>query len=221
MSDLEDDLVAVTPDLLVEDLIIAYRNGIFPWPIDNEENMVPWFAPQDRGVLEFKDFHIPRSLEKLLKKKRFKVSFCQNFEEVIELCEKTPRKGQLGTWINEEIKKTYTELFKMKKAYSVEVWKQINTSDRQLVGGLYGVISDKYVSGESMFFLESGASKVALVSLVKRLENFGLSFLDTQMVTPLLESFGGVEVPKNRFMKMIEEGIVLDKDFFDKLSQGA
>ncbi len=140
---------------------------------------------------------------------------------MIELCEKTPRKGQPGTWINEEIKKTYTKLFKMKKAYSVEVWKQINTSDRKLVGGLYGVISDKYVSGESMFFLESGASKVALVSLVKRLESLGLSFLDTQMVTPLLESFGAVEVSKNRFMKMIEEGIVLDEDFFDKLSQGA
>ncbi len=219
MSVFKDDLVAVTRGILVEDLIVAYRNLIFPWPIHGEE-VTPWFSPQGRGVLKFKNLHISRSLEKLLRKKRFKVSFCQNFEDVIKLCGETLRKEQSRTWINEEVKKAYTKLFKMKKAYSVEVWKQVGGFEKKLVGGMYGVISDKYVSGESMFFLESGASKVALVSLVKRLETMGVSFIDTQVVSPLLEGLGGVEVSKNKFMKMTEKGIILNEEFFHKLSLG-
>ncbi len=218
MSVAKDDLVAVTKNILVEDLILAYKNLIFPWPIDGQE-AIPWFSPQSRGVLEFKNLHIPNSLKKLLRKKKFKVSFCQNFEDVIKLCGETPRKEQLGTWINEEIKKAYTKLFKMKKAYSVEVWKQTNTFEKKLVGGVYGVISDKYISGESMFFLESGASKVALISLVKRLEIMGVSFIDTQMLSPLLEDLGGAKISKNKFMKLTKKSIMLDKKFFDRFSQ--
>lgn len=214
---LEDDLVAVTPDLLVEDLILAYENHIFPWPIADED-VVPWFSPSERGILSFKDLHVSKSLEKLLKKKTFHLSFNQSFEEVISHCEKVKRKEGEGTWINDKIKTAYIELFKRKKAYSVEVWRRVNSVDSKLVGGLYGVISKQYVSGESMFFLESGASKVALVGLVKRLEDMGLSFIDTQMVTPLLESFGGTEVSKNEFKKMVESSIILDEKFFSELS---
>ncbi len=211
---LEEGLVAVTPDLLVEDLILAYKNLMFPWPIDGED-LIPWFSPLQRGVLRFENVHVSKSLEKLMKKNKFRVSFCQNFSEVMSLCAETKRKEQSGTWINKKIFEAYSELFKQKKAYSVEVW----SPEGALVGGLYGVISKKYVSGESMFFLETGASKVALVSLVKRLESLGLSFIDTQMVTPLLKSFGGAEVSKNEFIKMTMESMILDELFFENLKK--
>lgn len=213
-SSFEEGLVAVTQDLLVEDLVLAYKNLIFPWPIEGED-LVPWFSPSERGILRFKDLHLSKSLEKLMKRKKYRVSFCQNFPEVMRLCCESSRKGQGGTWINEKILKAYKELFDKKKAYSVEVW----NLEGVLVGGLYGVISDRYISGESMFFLETGASKVALVSLVKRLEGLGVSFIDTQMVTPLLESFGAVEVSKNEFIKLTMESIVLDENFFGNLQK--
>lgn len=214
MSELEDDLVAVTEELKVDDLIMAYESFIFPWPMEDQD-VIPWFSPQMRGVLLFKDLHLSTSFRKLFKKSNFSVSFNQNFQDVIELCRQTPRKGQPGTWINDQIIETYIELFKRKKAYSVEVW----SPEGLLVGGLYGVISKKYLSGESMFHLESGASKVALVALVQRLEDLGLSFIDTQMVTPLLQAFGGVELSKKRFIEEVSKGILLEEDFFTKLSQ--
>jgi len=208
----EDDLIAVTNGIKVDELILAYKSLAFPWPIDGED-LTPWFSPDPRGLLEFKDLHISRSLDKFLKKQNFKVTFCQNFEGVLENCETVKRKYQEGTWISEDIKKAYKQLFELNKAYSVEVWQE-----SRLVGGLYGVISERYVSGESMFHLETGASKIALVSLVKRLEALGLSFLDTQMVTPLLKSFGGKEVSRNEFRKKVDQSIILDENFFIKLS---
>lgn len=209
----EDDLVAVTEGVSVEDLVLAYRGLTFPWPIEGEE-FTPWFSPDPRGVLGFKKFHISKSLKKFLKHTNFTVTFNKNFEGVIEACAKAKRKDQEGTWINHDILNAYKELFKLKKAYSVEVW----SYEKELVGGLYGVISDRYLSGESMFFLKTGASKLALVSLVERLEELGLSFLDTQMVTPLLKAFGGEEVSKKEFRKIVEKSTLLGGEFFDRLS---
>lgn len=209
----EDDLIAVTDGINTDDLILAYKGLAFPWPIDGEP-MTPWFSPDPRGILEFKDFHISRSLAKLIRKTKFTVTFCQNFDDVIDRCEKAVRKEQEGTWISDNIKHAYKELFKLNKAYSVEVW-----DSSRLVGGMYGVISERYLSGESMFYLESGASKIAIVNLVKRLEKMGLSFLDTQMVTPLLDSFGGKELSKNEFRKKVDQSIILDENFFKELAR--
>lgn len=208
----EEDLIAVTEGISTDDLILAYKGLAFPWPIEGER-LTPWFSPDPRGVLDFEGLHTPRSLKKFLRKNTFTVTFCQSFDEVIDHCEKVKRKGQDGTWISTDVKEAYKKLFRLEKAYSVEVWERT-----RLVGGLYGVISERYLSGESMFHLEAGASKVALVALVKRLEKMGLSFLDTQMVTPLLKSFGGAEVSKNEFRKKVDQSTILDKDFFTKLS---
>ena len=210
----EEDLIAVTDGINTDELIMAYNGLAFPWPIEGEP-LTPWFSPDPRGVLEFKDFHISRSLSKLLRKTNYTITFCQKFDDVIDHCGQVVRKEQEGTWISNDIKRAYKELFRQQKAYSVEVW---NSS--KLVGGMYGVISDRYLSGESMFYLESGASKIALVSLVKRLDEIGLSFLDTQMVTPLLKSFGGKEVSKNEFRKKVDQSIILNEDFFKKLIRG-
>lgn len=209
----EDDLVAVTDGVTTDNLILAYNGFTFPWPIDGED-FTPWFSPDPRGILEFKNFHISKSLKKFLKNTNLTVTFCKDFDAVIEACAKVKRKDQEGTWINSDILPSYKKLFKLKKAYSVEVW----SYEKELVGGLYGVISDRYLSGESMFFLKTGASKLALVSLVERLEKLGLSFLDTQMVTPLLASFGGEEVSKKEFRNIVEKSTLLGDDFFDLLS---
>jgi len=209
----EEDLIAVTDGISADDLVLAYKGLAFPWPIEGEP-LTPWFSPNPRGILEFQNLHVSRSFEKFLKKTEFRLSFCKDFDAVIEHCETVKRKDQEGTWISEDIKRAYKKLFSLKKAYSVEVWSGVD-----MVGGLYGVISDQYVSGESMFHLESGASKFALVGLVKRLEKLGLSFLDTQMVTPLVKSFGGTELAKNEFRKKVEQSIILDRDFFDQLSK--
>lgn len=211
-----DDLFSVTKDITVEDLVKAYEIGVFPWPHEDVPDMIPWFSPRKRGVLFFDDFHISKSNKKLLKKKNFNVTFCKAFEDVIKNCASVKRKGEPGTWINDSIVETYIELFKQQKAYSVEVWSPYE----KLIGGMYGVISKKYLSGESMFFFESGASKCALISLVEKLKSLGLSYLDTQMVSPLVQTFGGVEINREDFVKMIIGGRIIDsveKPFFQEL----
>lgn len=214
---MEDDLFAVTKDLSVEDLIKAYDIGVFPWPDPSLEGVVPWFKPQERGVLFFKDFHVSKSFQKLLNSNTFTVTFCKDFLAVIRSCANVKRKGQSGTWIDEKIIKVYEKLFHLKKAYSVEVW----NSKNQLVGGLYGVLTDRYVSGESMFFKDSGASKVALYNLVRKLENLGVSYIDTQMVTPLLQAFGAVKISKEDFDNMLINGkIILSSTLFEELKNG-
>lgn len=211
-----DDLFSVTNTITVEDLIKAYEIGVFPWPHEDVPEMIPWFSPRKRGVLFFDQFHVSKSNKKLIKKKNFKVTFCKAFDEVIKNCASVKRKDDSGTWINDCIIKSYVELFKQKKAYSVEVWSPYE----KLIGGMYGVISKTYVSGESMFFFESGASKFALISLVEKLKSLGLSYLDTQMVSPLVQTFGGVEIAREDFVKMIISGRIIDsknRPFFKEL----
>ncbi len=194
---MDKDLFAVTDTLEVEDLIRAYDIGVFPWPVE-ESALTPWFKPEKRGVLFFDHLHISQSFKKFLKSTELKVSFCQNFDDVIENCSTVKRKEQSGTWINTTIIEAYKKLYALKRAYSVEVWNK-----KDLVGGLYGVLTDRCVSGESMFFKESGASKLALYTLIVRLKRLGLSFIDTQMVTPLVKSFGGENISKQDFDKLL------------------
>lgn len=209
---MEDEIVAVTESATADDLILAYDNMIFPWPVD--EKVIPWFMPKKRGVLFFDDLHLSQSFKKFLKKHKYQISFCQDFEAVIKNCSQVKRKNQAGTWISAPIIKSYTELFNMEKAYSVEIWK-----GGELVGGLYGVIANKYVSGESMFHFETNTSKLALFSLIEKLKSFNLSYLDTQMVTPLLKNFGAKEITKKEFKELTDKSII-NTDLYKKLKQG-
>lgn len=195
----EDGLVAVGGDLEVDTLVTAYRQGIFPWPISIELPLA-WFSPDPRGVIFLDELHLPKSFEKFLKKSPFTVTFNTRMKDVILECARVQRKNQPGTWITPDIIKGYEKLFHENLAYSVEVW-----NEDHLVGGLYGVILGEFCSGESMFMKEDNASKVALWELLMLLKRKGLRFLDTQMVTNVVEQFGGRYIDRTEFLDMLEE----------------
>lgn len=199
-----EGLLAVGGDLDVETLLTAYKQGIFPWPI-SDESPLTWFSPDPRGVLKLEKFHISKSFQKFLKKSPFEISFNQNFEDVIAYCAQTKRKHEQGTWISDEIIEGYTNLFHAGHAYSVEVYQ-----DQELVGGLYGTCIGEIISGESMFHHVDNASKVALCSLVEILQRNNIKWFDTQMVTPIVESFGGEQIPRVQFVSMLQK---LNPDF--------
>ncbi len=200
----EDGLVAVGGDLEVDTLIEAYRQGIFPWPLStypmNVDMPNTWFSPDPRGMLEFKNLHVSKSFIKFLKKSPYRVTFNKAFPAVIQSCARMIRKDQPGTWITPEIIKGYTELFEAGLAYSVEVW-----HDEDLVGGMYGVVMGTFVSGESMFTVEDNAGKQALYTLVHQLQDKGITWIDTQMVTEVVKQFGGRYIPRPIFLKRLSE----------------
>ncbi len=200
----EDGLVAVGGDLELDTLIEAYQKGIFPWPLStyplNVDLPHTWFSPDPRGMLEFKRLHVPRSFLKFLKKSPFHVTFNKAFGDVIVSCAKIPRKDQPGTWITPEIISAYIKMFEEGYAYSTEVW-----NGKHLVGGMYGVIIGDFVSGESMFTLEDNAGKEALYTLVHHLQEKGITWLDTQMVTEVVKQFGGKYFPRTVFLSKLEE----------------
>lgn len=195
----EDGLVAVGGDLETDTLITAYREGIFPWPISVELPLA-WFSPDPRGVLDFSELHLSRSFQKFLKRHPYTVTFNQDFGAVIRGCARIPRKNQPGTWITQELIRGYDELFEKKLAYSVEVW-----DGSELKAGLYGVIMGEFCSGESMFTLVDDGSKLALYSLIQKLQSSGTQWLDTQMITSVVEAFGGKYIEREDFLERLEE----------------
>jgi leucyl/phenylalanyl-tRNA--protein transferase len=193
----KDGLLAVGGDLEIDTLTTAYREGIFPWPISADYPLA-WFSPDPRGILNLENIHLSKSFLKFLKKTNFEVTFNQAFEEVIINCSSASRKNQSSTWITTDIIDSYINLFKHHKAYSVEVW-----SDGNLVAGLYGVCMGDFISGESMFTKEDNASKYALYFLTEQLKKAGINWMDTQMVTPIVESFGGIYISRSVFLQML------------------
>lgn len=204
----EDGLVAVGGDLEVDTLVTAYRQGIFPWPVSLDFPLA-WFSPDPRGILVLEELHLSKSFTKFLKKNPYQVTFNQAFSEVINLCARTFRKDQPSTWITPDIIHGYEKLFQQELAYSVEVWE-----NEELVAGLYGVCMGDFVSGESMFTKEDNASKFALYSLILRLKDKGIAWLDTQMVTPVVEGFGGKYISRPEFLQMLSK-----KDWTRKRSE--
>lgn len=184
----------MNPELLA----FAYNHGVFPWP--HEGYPLLWFCPDERGILDFSDLHLPKSYLKWERnnKHKYEVKFNTAFLEVMKNCKTTKRAGQKGSWINQEILLNYQKLHEQKKAESIEVW-----SDGKLVGGLYGVSSNKYFSCESMFHLEDNVSKLAFIETVRYLKNKGQHWMDIQMVTSVCESFGGKLISKDEFLTRI------------------
>jgi leucyl/phenylalanyl-tRNA--protein transferase len=192
------DIVALGADLEVETLRDAYRHGIFPWPHDGL--VLPWFSPKRRAVIFFDELHVPRSLRKRAALADFRYTFDRAFSSVIAACSETPRPGQDGTWILPEMIKAYTKLHQAGDAHSVEVW-----SSDELVGGLYGVDAGGVFTGESMFFRQSGASKLALLHLIDHLRGRGSTWLDCQTMTPHMRALGAREIPRAQFLDMLAE----------------
>jgi leucyl/phenylalanyl-tRNA---protein transferase len=193
-----EGVLAVGGQMSVELLAYAYDHGVFPWP--HEGYPLLWFCPDERGVIDFAELRTPRSFKKWLKKKHgtFTITLNQKFADVVRACKTQKRRGQAGTWINQEIEKNYLELHSLGKAFSLEVMR-----GNKLVGGIYGVQSQRYFSCESMFHKEDNVSKLALYEMVQHLQSLGQTWMDIQMVTEVCESFGGKLITKSEFLKRI------------------
>ena len=188
-----EGLVAVGGDLRVETLAAAYRQGIFPWPMEGYP--LVWFCPPRRAILEFERLHIPRSLSRARHRSAWRFSFDAAFDEVIDACAVVPRADETGTWITAEMIRAYKQMHRVGFAHSVEVW-----DGARLVGGLYGVNCDGAFAGESMFHLEANASKLALLHLVDHLSARGAEWIDIQMLTPHMEALGAREITRDEFL---------------------
>jgi len=195
----DDGLLCVGGDLRVETLVSAYSQGIFPWP--QEGLPLLWFSPARRGVLDFSDVHWPKRFLQEMRSHPMRITFNQAFEQVIHECATVPRTHESGTWILPPIEGAYKRFHDAGYAHSVECW----SDDGELVGGLYGVFVDGIFAGESMFHHVSGASKRCLYALVTRLAEQGVTWIDTQMVTPVLETFGGKYISRDEFLKRLTE----------------
>jgi leucyl/phenylalanyl-tRNA--protein transferase len=195
---LEEGLIAIGGQLDIPTLYHAYKKGIFPWPQPGYPLL--WFSPEKRGILEFKDLHIPKSLEKFKRTHPFHFTINKDFRAVIEACQSQPRKFQHGTWIVPELKEAYVRFHNAGFAHSAECW-----HGEKLVGGIYGVYVDGVFSGESMFYKEPNASKMALLHLVDHLKAKGLEWMDIQMVTPITEKLGGKYVTRQDFLNKLKE----------------
>lgn len=190
-------LLAVGGDLSPDRLMLAYRNGIFPW--FEEDDPILWWSPNPRMVLFFDELVVSKSMRSILNRGMFKVTFNTDFRGVISNCKKIKREGQNGTWITQEILEAYCRLHDMGIAQSVEVWQ-----NGALVGGLYGVDLGHVFSGESMFSKVSNASKVAFIALAKSLEAKKYKLLDCQLHNSHLESLGCREIPREDFMAALK-----------------
>jgi leucyl/phenylalanyl-tRNA--protein transferase len=192
-----EGILAVGGDLSPERLLLAYKSGIFPW--FNPGEPILWWAPKSRMVLYFDELIISKSMRNVLNRNSFKVTFNQNFKEVISNCSSVKREGQFGdTWISQDMIDAYCKLNEMGIAKSVEVW-----LDNELVGGLYGIDLGTVFCGESMFSKVSNASKVAFITLVKHLEKENYKLLDCQVYNDHLDSLGCREIDRELFMKIL------------------
>ena len=201
----EDGLLAVGGDLSLERLLLAYQHGIFPWYDDDSPLL--WWALNPRMVLFPSDFKVSKSLQRLINKGIFEVRIDNDFEQVITHCKKVTRKDQNGTWITNEMKRAYLNLYKNGYAHSIETY-----LNNELVGGLYGVSIGKIFFGESMFHLVSNASKVSFYYLIKKLKALNYKLIDAQMETQLIKSLGGVLIPLEDYRKLVSSSI--DKNNF-------
>jgi leucyl/phenylalanyl-tRNA---protein transferase len=192
-----DGLLAVGGSLRVPWLLHAYRSGIFPWTV----NPISWWSPNPRAIFNLEAIHIPRSLDRVLRKAEYRVSVNEAFEEVITACSLVPRRGQ-ETWIMPEFIQAYVALHRAGYAKSVEVWSQ-----QELVGGVYGVAIGRFFAGESMFHRRPDTSKVALVHLFKQLRLRGFLLFDTQMLTPVTRMLGAFEIDREAYLARLAEAV--------------
>lgn len=185
-------------------LLTAYASGWFPMAV--AEGEIRWYSPDPRGIIPLDTFHVPSRLARSLRKAGFEIRVDTDFRGVITAC--AMREDSDGNWIDGEIIESYCGLHAAGFAHSVETWK-----DGVMVGGLYGVSLQGAFFGESMFHNVSDASKAALVALVERLRAGGYTLLDTQWVTEHLLQFGAVEIPRRRYLRMLDAALKVDATF--------
>lgn len=196
----EEGILAIGGDLSVDRLILAYANGIFPWPRKGAPLL--WWSPDPRMVLYPNDLKISKSLKQLIKSKKYTFTFDKDFGSVLMQCATIPRMNQDGTWITRDMIKAYLKLNREGFAHSVETW-----YEGELVGGLYGVSLGKAFFGESMFFKMRDASKFAFYQLVQQLKAWNFELIDAQQETDHMKSLGAKSVPRDVFMQELENAV--------------
>jgi len=200
----------LTPELLLR----AYATGIFPMSESQTDPNVYWVEPEMRGILPLDQFHVPKSLKKVVRKNKFKIHCDRAFEQVLDFCAE-PAAGRDVTWINQSIRDNVIKLHEMGFAHSVECWRE-----DKLVGGLYGISLGAAFFGESMFSKESDASKVALVHLIARMRLGGFKLLDTQFTTDHLSRFGVIEIPSAQYLDLLDDALQFQGIFVGSYGPG-
>jgi leucyl/phenylalanyl-tRNA--protein transferase len=188
-------------------LLSAYASGWFPMAVDGGE--IRWYSPDPRAIIPLDTFHVPSRLARVIRAGTFRIEINRDFDAVIRACAAADRHDEEpGTWIDCSIMESYCALHREGLAHSVEAWQ-----DDRLAGGLYGVALGGAFFGESMFHHVTDASKVALAALVDRLRARGYRLLDIQWLTPHLERFGAIEIPRRAYLKKLEQAIGADARF--------
>ena len=194
----------ITPELLLH----AYSIGVFPMGESQDASEVFFVDPERRGIIPLNSFHVPKNVKKIIRKKKFTITYDSAFQSVLNGCALTGKKNRQDTWINYKIKELYLALLERGFCHSVEVW-----SETRLVGGLYGVALGAAFFGESMFSEVSNASKVALVYLVARLKSDGFTLLDTQFNTEHLMQFGAIEIDRKEYQMKLQSALSMERHF--------
>lgn len=192
-----DGLLAIGGDLSIARLLLAYKNGIFPW-YDGPE--ILWWSPDPRFILLPENLKVSKSMNKLIRDNSFEFSINKDFGKVIDNCKKVSRKEQDRTWITNDIKTAYTKLHLAGYAHSAEAW-----LNNELVGGLYGVRLGNVFFGESMFSTVSNASKFAFIKYVQQLIKEDVALIDCQVYTAHLESLGASMISRKLFIIMLSQ----------------
>jgi leucyl/phenylalanyl-tRNA--protein transferase len=187
-----EGLLAFGGDLTPERLMAAYRLGIFPWY--EPGGPILWWSPDPRLVLPLGEFRPHRRLLRTIRQGRFETRFNTAFTQVIRACAQVPRRHEQGTWITPEMQEAYIRLHALGHAHCMETWR-----DGRLVGGIYGVRVGRCFCGESMFHVETDASKVALAALVDRLSDEDVSLIDCQIASEHLIGLGAREISRKQF----------------------
>ncbi len=182
-------------DLTPELLLHAYSLGIFPMAESRSSEDIVWMDPPLRGVFPLNSFHVSRSLEKVIRKTDYEVTFNKDFVGVVDGCAERDE-----TWISGKIRNAYLGLHELGQAQSLEIWRE-----ETLIGGVYGVTLGAAFFGESMFSREKNASKLALAYLVTHLRKCGFKLFDTQYLTQHLASLGAIEIERHEYQAILQD----------------
>lgn len=211
LNSTDDGLVCVGGRLAPDWLLDAYRHGIFPWPVWDDEPMA-WWSLDPRAILELDGLRISRRLRRRLRSGSFRATCDRDFTGVLRGCS-TAAGRQGNTWLTPAMIDAYTQLHHLGHAHSVEVWQE-----DQLVGGTYGVAIGGFFAAESMFYRVRDASKVALAHLVAHLRARGYRLLDIQQWTPHTGRLGAVEIPRFDYLRRLAAAVPLPVTFGNSLA---
>jgi leucyl/phenylalanyl-tRNA--protein transferase len=193
-----DGLLAIGGCLSPERLNLAYQSGIFPW--FNEKEPIMWWSPSERGIIDLNEFHVNRTLRKASRKTQPIVTVNMAFDSVINAC-REQRINAEGTWINQQMLQAYKNLHELGYAHSIEVWDQ----NKNLLGGLYGIMNSGVFCGESMFFHQPNGSKLAMWALVNWLKKHDAHFVDCQLENPYLTTLGAKLISRSEFLTRLNK----------------